>query len=307
MAGDWLFRIGSFARYLLRSGNTLGYGIHSPHLFTIARVIVPEQAQYYCFSEIEAVRQELVRRRDAIRVVDYGTGSLIRSKGERTQTTIKADSGDKAVSYSSVSKADTSPTLGEELRRVSREELRVVGEVARRSLMSREEAQMLFRLVNYEEAQMIVELGTCLGVTTAYLAKPRREAEVWTFEGSEALLEIAKSNWKRLGINNIHAVPGNIDETLETTVAGWEKPVDFALIDANHCYDATVRYFDVLAKKATEKSVFAVDDIRRDKEMWRAWEAIGKREDVTARMDLGQMGLVFFDKHLPKEVFTLRV
>ena len=72
MTGDFLFRIGSFARYLLRSGNTLGYGIHSPHLFTIARVIVPEQAQYYCFGEIEAVRQELVRRRDSVTVVDYG-------------------------------------------------------------------------------------------------------------------------------------------------------------------------------------------------------------------------------------------
>ena len=284
MAGDWLFRIGSFARYLLRSGNTLGYGIHSPHLFTIARVIVPEQAQYYCFGEIEAVRQELVRRRDSVSVVDYGTGSLIRSKGERSEgvKTLVGSEGGKTIE-------------------------RVVGEVARKMLKSREEAQMLFRIVNFEKAQMIVELGTCLGVTTAYLAKPRREAEVWTFEGSEALLDIAKSNWKRLGINNIHAVPGNIDETLETTVAGWKKPVDFALIDANHCYDATVRYFDVLAKKATEKSVFAVDDIRRDKEMWRAWEAIGAREDVTARMDLGQMGLVFFDKHLPKETFTLRV
>lgn len=252
----------SYASFLLRSGNTMGYGIHSPHLFYIARVLLPETAQYYCFEPIEQWRRDLLRRRDQVRVVDYGTG-----------------------------KSGT----------------RLVGEVARKSLKSRAEGQLLFRLVNYLDARMIVELGTCLGVTTAYLASPHSDAEVWTMEGSGELLKIAKTGWSRLGIRNIRAVEGNLDETLEKTAAAWQRPIDFALLDANHTGEATLRYFDVLARHASAKSVFVVDDIRRNKDMWQAWEAIGARADVTARMDLGMMGLVFFDGHLPKRVFRLRL
>ena len=264
-----LFRMGSYVRYLFRSGNTMGYGIHSPHLFNIARVIVPETAKYYCYSRIEQERNTLLRRRDEVEVVDFGTGG--QGKGGNG--------------------------VGK----------RIVGDMARKSLKSRAEAQLLFRLVNFEQAEMIVELGTCLGLTTAYLAAPRPESEVWTFEGSEALLEIARGVWKRLGMSNIRAVSGNIDETLAATAEKWEKTVDFAFIDANHSYEATVRYFDLLAAHAGEKSVFVVDDIRWSKEMWQAWETIGERDAVTARMDLGTMGLVFFDNYLPKQVFTLRM
>lgn len=259
-AGEWCFRFWSYALYLLRSRNTLGYGIHSPFLFYIARTILPERAKYYCFAEIEGLRRELLRSKEEMRVEDFGTG----------------ESG---------------------VRRVS--------EVARVALKGEREAQVLFRIVNMLKAERIVELGTSLGITTAYLAKPHKEASVLTFEGSRALLEVAKRNWKRLGIANIRAIEGNIDETLEGTLG--DEVVDVALIDANHRKEATLKYFDVLVRHAGEKSVFVVDDIRYSKEMWEAWRDIEERRDVTARMDLGTMGLVFFDPHFPKQTFRIRL
>ena len=51
-AADLWFRLGSYALFLLRSRNTMGYGIHSPHLFYVARTIIPETAKYYCFEKI---------------------------------------------------------------------------------------------------------------------------------------------------------------------------------------------------------------------------------------------------------------
>lgn len=259
-AGDLWFRIGSYALFVLRSRNTMGYGIHSPYLFYIARTIIPETAKYYSFAEVERVRGEMLKRRDEVEAEDFGVGGSAKN----------------------------------------------VGEIARRALKSSKEGQMLFRLVNLVKAETVVELGTSLGVTTAYLALPNKDAKVWTFEGSKALLGIAKQNWKRLGIENIEAVQGNLDETLVREAEKWGV-VDFAFLDANHRKEATLRYFDVLAKHAGEKSIFAVDDIRYSREMWEAWEEIEKREDVSARMDLGSMGLVFFDKHFPKQTFRIRL
>ena len=270
-AADLWFRIGSYARFLLRSRNTMGYGIHSPYLFYIARTIIPETAKYYCFEEVERVRRELLRDKTEIGVEDFGIGGM---------------------------QKESSPS-GNLMKRQ-------VAEVAKVALKSQKEAQLLFRLVNLIKAETIVELGTSLGLTTAYLALPNKEAKVWTFEGSKELLKIAKQNWKRLGIENVEAVQGNLDETLEREAKNWRK-VDFAFLDANHRKETTIRYFDVLATHAGEKSLFVVDDIRYSREMWEAWKEIEKREDVTARMDLGSMGLVFFDKHFPRQTFRIRL
>ena len=257
---DIWFRMCSYAGFYLRSGNTKGYGVHSPYLFYIARAILPETGRYYCYDEIESLRTELLRSREEVGVRDYGVGG--------------------------------------ELRRVSK--------IARRALKPMREAQVLFRLVNMLKAKTIVELGTSLGVTTAYLASADSRAEVWTFEGSEALTDIAQRGWKKLGLHNIKVVQGNIDETLPLEEREWGV-VDFAFMDANHRREATVHYFDLLARHAGEKSIFVVDDIRYNREMWDAWCAICGREYVTARMDLGSMGLVFFDTHFPKQEFRIRL
>ncbi len=259
------FRIGSYAQFYLQSRNTMGYGVHSPYLFYIARTLIPETTPYYSFGDIEHARQQLLQRQDIVRVTDYGTGG-----GACQQTELP------------------------------------VGTIARKALKCPREAQLLFRLVNHLNAQMVVELGTSLGITTAYLAKPHAEAQIVTFEGSGALLGIAKQNWAKLGIHNITAVEGNIDETLPREAVRWQT-VDVAFLDANHRKEATLRYFDILAAHAGEDSLFVVDDIRHSREMWEAWQAICEREDVTARFDLGSMGLVFFNRHLPKQTFKIRM
>ena len=260
-AADLWFRLGSYARFLLRSRNTMGYGIHSPYLFYIARTIIPETARYYCYSEVEQLRNVSLSNQTELQIEDYGVGS----GGKRT-----------------------------------------IAEIARLALKSPKEAQLLFRLVNLLKAETIVELGTSLGITTAYLALPNKAAKVYTFEGSQALLNLAEQNWKQLDLHNIQPVCGNIDDTLEREAANWNT-VDFAFLDANHRQEPTLRYFDLLAPHAGEKSIFVVDDIRYNRDMWEAWQHIEAHPRVTARMDLGTMGLVFFDAHFPKQTFRIRL
>ena len=260
MSNLW-FRVGSYARFLLRSRNTMGYGIHSPYLFYIARTIIPETANYYCFKHVERVRGDLLRDKTEINIEDFGIG---------------ADSK------------------------------RRVADVAKVALKSPKEAQLLFRLVNLVKAKTVVELGTSLGITTAYLALPNKDAKVYTFEGSKELLKMAEKNWERLGIENIKAVQGNLDDTLQCEANNWST-VDFAFLDANHRQEPALRYFDILASHAGENSLFVIDDIRHSRDMWQAWQRIEAHPSVTARMDLGTMGLVFFGPHFPKQTFRIRL
>jgi len=277
-----LYRAGTYVRHLFTSWNTGGEGIHSPYLFYLVRMLIYDQNRYYCWSDIEQERRRLLRSREIVRVVDYGTGG-------------------------------TTPTGQAEAKQ------RSLHEIAATSLEQPRVGQVLFRLVSYlghvqKRPLRIVELGTSLGITTAYLAAADSRNSVVTYEGSEALLEQAREVWKRLKLKNIRTVQGNIDETLLRTPArdniigvAPDTPIDVAYLDANHTYEATMRYYTALARHAQPHSIYILDDIYHSEQMARAWREIGQRPEVSTTMDFYHFGLVFFDKHYMKRHYKLRL
>lgn len=182
---------------------------------------------------------------------------------------------------------------------------RGVAVIAASSLKPRQEAQILFRLAVMTGAKEMVELGTSLGVTSAYLAAASSVARVTTFEGSPAIAGVAKNVWKKLHLKNIDCRIGNLDEVLAKYAPSC--PIDLAFLDANHTGDATLRYFEYLQQYAAETTIFVLDDIHYSPDMQHAWEVICKHPSVTATMDLFSMGLVFFDKHLERKTYRIRL
>ncbi len=183
---------------------------------------------------------------------------------------------------------------------------RVVQEIAVCSLKKPKYAQLLYRLVNYFQPKQIVELGTSLGITTAYLAKAKQDAQVITMEGSAAIATIAESVFKKLQLQNIHLVTGNFDETLQSTI-NQLSTVNFAFIDGNHRKEPTLNYFLQLLDHADDTTVMVFDDIHWSEEMEEAWEKIKQHSAVTLTIDLFFIGLVFFRKEQKeKEHFVIR-
>ena len=266
-----LYRLLSWLRHLLSAWNTGGEGVHSPYLFEWVRMVMSDKHAYYVWEDIEALRAEMLRDNRMIAFVDYGSG--------------KKQLGDIV------------------------QEERLVRDIAKGSLARKQYAQMLFRLVNWlgdGRSLNIVELGTSLGVTTSYLAAVDSRNRVVTLEGCKAVAEIAKENWRKLGLRNIECWLGEVSvDSLQCVVDALTGGVDVAYIDANHTYASTREYFNVLAANVHEKSVIVVDDIHHSKEMERAWNAICADARVTSTIDLYQMGLVFFDKHYWKRNYRM--
>lgn len=181
---------------------------------------------------------------------------------------------------------------------------RRVSDIAKNSAKQPKYAQLLFRLVNRFTPDTILELGTSLGLTTAYLASARRNATVYTFEGCPETAKLARENFDSLKLGNIKIVEGNLDETLTNTLKKVEK-LDFVFFDGNHRYEPTMRYFRQCLAKAHENSVFIIDDIYWSTEMERAWKEITAMPEVTVALDLFQIGIVFFRKGQVKEYFTI--
>jgi predicted O-methyltransferase YrrM len=181
---------------------------------------------------------------------------------------------------------------------------RKISDIAKNSAKPAKYGQLLFRLVNRFAPETIFDLGTSLGITTAYLASARRSATVYTFEGCPETAKIARENFSSLKLGNIKLVEGNLDETLTETLKKVEK-LDLVFFDGNHRYEPTMRYFRQCLAKAHEDSVFILDDIYWSAEMEKAWKEIVAMPEVTVALDLFQIGIVFFRKSQVKEYFTI--
>jgi predicted O-methyltransferase YrrM len=183
---------------------------------------------------------------------------------------------------------------------------RSVGELARHAAKPKKLGQLLFRIARYYQPGTILELGTSLGLSTAYLAAGGKEPRVFTIEGAPAVAAVAEKNFMSLEWGNIDLTVGNFDTVLEPTLdrAGG---VDLAFIDGNHRLEPTLRYFNSLIGRVSASSMLIFDDIHWSREMEEAWDSIKKDKRVYLTIDLFFIGFVFFrDEFKVKQDFVIR-
>jgi predicted O-methyltransferase YrrM len=190
--------------------------------------------------------------------------------------------------------------------RVIKHNTRKVATVAKSSLKPFKYSVLIAKMVAHYKPNIIVEFGTSLGITTAYMAKAASNANVYTIEGSPAIAELANENFETLGLNNVYTLVRNFDVVLPNLLQQF-KTVDFAFIDGNHRFEPTHNYFHLLLPKINEHSILVFDDIHWSKEMEQAWQNIQNHDAVSATNDLFFVGIVVFKKAFnQKQHFIIR-
>ena len=181
---------------------------------------------------------------------------------------------------------------------------RTISQIAKTSVSSAKLSKLLYRLIRQQEAKEVVELGTSLGINTLYMYLANEQIKLTTFEGDENIAKIAEDSFNKFGKNNIQLSTGELEKTLSQYLA-FSSKIDFAFIDANHTFESTVRYFNKLAKKSHDESLFVIADIHWSYGMERAWNEIKKSPYVTLTIDLFEAGLVFFKPDITRQHYIL--
>ena len=101
--------------------------------------------------------------------------------------------------------------------------VRKVSKIARKGISSPKTCLLLSYLLKSQRPQIIIELGTSLGITTAYLSRSMAEGKIYSFEGNADLCEEATKIWEQLKCENISLINGNIDQTLSETLETYTK------------------------------------------------------------------------------------
>ena len=190
--------------------------------------------------------------------------------------------------------------------RAGQQKEKTIAALARTALKPAKYAQLLYRLVKYYQPARIVELGTSLGLTTAYLSRANPDARMMSIEGNPSVYERAKEHLLELHCTNIQLIQGNFDDILPEVLPQF-SPVGLGFVDGNHRYAPTIHYFHQLLEHADEQTILVFDDIHWSGEMEKAWKEIREHPRVTCTIDIFFLGFVFFRKEFhERQHFPIR-
>jgi len=181
-----------------------------------------------------------------------------------------------------------------------------ISNIAKHALKPPRLAQLLYRLTNDLQPDSIVELGTCLGVTTLYLQKAAPEAKVYTLEACPQMAEIAREIFTQAHADGVELITGNFDDTFPDIISKLDK-LDLVYIQNSHQKEAILSYFEWCLPKVHEDTLLIFDDIYRSDGMKEAWTEIKAHPKVTVTIDLFWSGLVYFKKGQAKEDFLVKI
>ncbi len=255
-------------RAWIRHRTTAGgpHQVHSPMVFRLLTRVPVPQKHFYAYEELNAMRKTMREDDSLLQIVDFGAGS----------------------------------------RKKITDNSRKVSEIARLSLQKQFCAEALFYIIRDLQPSNAIELGTSLGLTTAYMAKAGSDCKWTSVEGAPEVANYARNVLTQLHVTNVEILTGNFDDLIPSFCAK-EKKLDFAFIDGNHRYEPTMRYFNWLSSLACEKSIFILDDIHWSAEMEKAWIEIQNSAKVTVSIDFFHFGVIFFRSGIEKQKFVLRL
>lgn len=166
-------------------------------------------------------------------------------------------------------------------------------------------ARMLAIIVHHFKPSAILELGTSLGIATAYMSVAAPQATITSLEGAPEIASLARKNFTMLGLQNIKVLEGNFRNTLPQFLETIPV-IDFIYFDGDHTYNATLEYFELCRAKASNESVFVFDDIHWSYDMEQAWNYLTQHPQTTVSVDLFHFGILFFKKELTRQHFVIR-
>ncbi len=157
---------------------------------------------------------------------------------------------------------------------------------------------MLYRIIRELRPKQVIELGTNVGISAAYIAAALKEngdgGRIITLDSSQYRQALARSLHASLGLDNVTYVQGLFSDTLKQTLAE-NPPCDLAFIDGHHQYEPTLEYYNQVLEHCSDHAVLVFDDIRWSDGMKKAWRHIQADQRFELVVDLQSVGLCALD------------
>jgi predicted O-methyltransferase YrrM len=151
-------------------------------------------------------------------------------------------------------------------------------------------------MVRYFAPQTVLELGTNLGFSAAYIAAALPPGgTLTTVEGAEPVARIAQNVLDTLGLaKKVRIVVQKFEDFLPAAA-------DFAFIDGRHTAAAMWEHY-----RTIDAPIMVFDDLYWSADTARGWKRLIAQPDAVVTMDLFRFGVVVRRREQAKEHFVLR-
>ena len=240
---------------------------HSPFLFSLFMNCCDDKNDPAGYLDIETKRRQFIDSKETIDRVDYGAGSMHLPSGQQQK----------------------------------------IASIARYALSSPFQCRFMARLAAFMKAKKILEFGSSLGISGAYLATANADAEVVTIEGDPALALKAKKMFEELHLENIQIIDSTFEDYI-LSAPGMLTSIDMLFLDGNHQSSALLKYYQGLKKFFTPNTIIIVDDIYWSQDMHDGWTTLIALPEVKQSVDCYHFGLLFFNpEFLQKENHLIKL
>ncbi len=189
---------------------------------------------------------------------------------------------------------------------ISQKKMRRISSIFQSSGIPNRYGRLLHRVTAFYQPQLVLEFGTSLGISSAWMALGCPRARVYSVEAVPALAEKARQNHQEIDVQNIQVVTMDFNALIHKNELPQAASC-LIFIDGDHTFKATLELFKYAVQNFySEQLVVIIDDIHWSAGMEQAWKQIQQHERVRVTLDIFRMGLVFFDSNLSRQNFIIK-
>ena len=143
-------------------------------------------------------------------------------------------------------------------------------------------------------ARTILELGSCAGISSCYLASSPSCEQFFTIEGSPYLASVATANLAQI-TDRATVLTASFDSALDELLPSLSTKLDCVFIDGHHEGSARLHYSQRVTPHMRPGSLMIWDDVQWSSDLWDAWQNFSRAQGVSCAINLGRFGLVIWD------------
>lgn len=139
-------------------------------------------------------------------------------------------------------------------------QLREIGEKDNIPIILKETEMMLSTILHLKRPTKILEIGTAIGYSSIYFATICPDAEVYTIEKNEQMLQAARHNIAEAGLGDrIYSLFGDGQEQIHKLASKGITGFDFVFIDAAKSHYR--RFFDAALSVSVPGAILVSDNV----------------------------------------------
>lgn len=191
--------------------------------------------------------------------------------------------------------------------RINNSDTRGISSIVKKSSVSLKQGALLLRLSTWYKPDTILELGTGLGISTAFLAAGSPSSKIHTIEGSFEKYTFAKKFLADSGFPSVELLNREFQD-LYPDLVNKAKGRILLFIDGDHRYESSLtRSLALLKREDISEAILILDDIYWSKGMERAWRELMEVPEAVISIDMFYFGIIIKRSDIARQHFKIKI